>query len=298
MTEVDDCARRAHDSTGLQILFATLPEFVTTLEKMSCRYCSDQSFVQARAAMVSSYCKRDYCTGRKRLDGTCSEKGCVDYRQSRRGLHKIIIQKAQAPVRTPLKIKKPKKRIHVKATLMTTPKRKGPERIDPSPEKAISASSSTSSGMALSPQSDVSTAASTPEAMRATLDTLDFSLVAEDTGQLRDLFRFKAPVDEEVASTPCVRNLALEVASHYSSLVHQVGEPCALAIFGAISGILQKVPPQLELRPLHTYVGACFYLGWELCGSWQYRVPVINTNASEQDVNKCAMRLLEIMATS
>jgi hypothetical protein len=91
--------------------------------------------------------------------------------------------------------------------------------------------------------------------------------------RLCEHFRFSAKPHPKYDSEDAVCALGRGVAAFYPGVVKLVGEPRALAVFGSISGILQKVPVGAKLSPMRAYIAACFYLGWELVGSYELTGP-------------------------
>jgi hypothetical protein len=87
--------------------------------------------------------------------------------------------------------------------------------------------------------------------------------------------------------------LGRAVAAFYPDCVHLVGEPCALAMFSHISGILQRVPAAAVIEPQQAFVAACIRLGWSWAGSAELRGPDrIITSAPKADVDSCIATLL------
>ena len=261
------------------------------------------------------HCKRDYCAGRLRLDGSCNQPGCALYRVSKRGRIREWINKARIRLGTPPKFKKSKKRIYAKMRLMTTPKTNrarsastpegDAEEIDPVSNRVTSQSSPTtvnfnarvlSNGGAstLHMNCNIITRVDMPDVLEL------LALTPEQPARTMQIFfKFvgKADVDD-FCSPPVVRDLGLQLASVYENVEDQIGEPRALALYSAMTGVLQSVPPRMPMSPLADWVAACFYLGWELAGSCQLQKPAIITGASDEDVKRCALQLMQLMSES
>ena len=241
-------------------------------------------------------CKRDHCAGTLRRDGSCSQEGCTLHRPSRRGQHWIATA-ARKFLQTPFKAKKPKNRHCQKAPVPTTPKTKK----KPSPNTPTTTATS-SARMSIDPVPTENTP-STPSVAGAItepiidIDILDHALVPEDNARMfRNCFRFRAiNSPDDILAPMRVCHLGCAVAAHYEKMLQEIGEPRALAVFSNISGILQKVPSQATFSPLHLYVAACFYLGWELAGSWSQREPSVIASANNNDVKRCALELLSFL---
>ena len=240
-------------------------------------------------------CKRDNCVGTLRRDGSCSQEGCVLHRPSLRGQCWKWISKATKKLRTPLKLKRPKTRHHQKAPVATTPKT---TRTQPStPPTATTPACISIHTSPTETTLNTPSAAFEAESFNVDFDVLDNALVPEaHVRLLRNCFRFRAPSpddnDSNLLLAPTgVNSLGLAVAAHYDTILGEKGEPRTLSVFSGISGILQKIPSGPTFSPQHLYVAACFYLGWELAGSWAQKEPTIIANANHSDVKRCALEL-------
>lgn len=232
-------------------------------------------------------CNRDNCAGTLRRDGSCSQQGCALHRPSFRGQCWTWLGKTVNKLRTPVKLKKPRKRRRKKAP--------------PSPTTITKATTIDMSSIQASP---TATTPSTPsaavvaEAFSIESDILDHALSPEAPVRLlRNCFRFRTPSpdDADFLVPTGVNSLGLAVASHYYTLLGEIGEPRTLSVFSNISGILQKIPSDTKFLPQGLYVAACFYLGWELAGSWLQKEPNIIASENPSDVKRCALELLNFL---
>jgi hypothetical protein len=93
-----------------------------------------------------------------------------------------------------------------------------------------------------------------------------------------------------------LNRLASLVAEELPSVTLGIGEPRALAVYGSISGILQKLPVAGVFQPEQVYVAALFYIAWELVGSFELEGPEIMHAAPLPDVMKAVYEILGWMA--
>lgn len=88
------------------------------------------------------------------------------------------------------------------------------------------------------------------------------------------------------------------VAEAFPKVQSQIGEPRALSLYGAISGILQKMPPSQRYSPDFVFVSAFFYIGWELIGSWETQAPSIIMDSPKDAVLEKVYKILGWMAAT
>ena len=272
-------------------------------------------FVVEAASPPMGHCKRDFCAGRLRLDGSCNQPDCTLYRAGKRHLVRDWINKTRARLGTPPKMKKPKKRMYAKMRVMTTPKTKrarsasslgeDAQETDPAANHRVVSQSSPSTiqrNVSANVLSNGDAAGGRNAITHVDMpDVLELLALTPEMPprRMRNLFKLNGKADtDDFSSPPSVRDLGFAISSLYENVADQIGEPRALALYSSMSGVLQSVPPQMSMSPLADWLAACFYLGWELAGSCQLEEPRIITGASEEDVKRCALRLMELMSTS
>lgn len=119
---------------------------------------------------------------------------------------------------------------------------------------------------------------------------------AGDVRSLRNFFDFATMLDApRCYNSGTLELVAARVALQFQSLVAEVGEPRALAVYSSISGVLQKVSSQDAFLPTQAFVAALFYLGWELAGSWEGTEPAIIRSAPRQQVVDAVYTLMSYM---
>ena len=92
--------------------------------------------------------------------------------------------------------------------------------------------------------------------------------------------------------------LASLLAEAWPDVLQEIGEPRALAIFGSLSGILQKMPVNGKFFPEDVYVSAMFLIAWELAGSYDIDGPKIIDRSLRADVLNVVYKILGWMASS
>lgn len=129
---------------------------------------------------------------------------------------------------------------------------------------------------------------------------MDACLVPEARfSSLKNFFKFCSLHDDGPQSLKegTFERVVARVALEFPKVCTEVGEPRALAVYSAISGIFQKISPGSLFFPSRTYVAASFYLGWELAGSWDSDSdgPAIMRSAPQKDVVAGVYSLMNMM---
>ena len=144
--------------------------------------------------------------------------------------------------------------------------------------------------------SSASTLVDDNEALKDAMEQCVLVSEADNVRSLRNFFDFATMLDAPRRyNSGTLELVAARVALQFQSLVAEVGEPRALAVYSSISGILQKVPSQDVFLPTQAFVAALFYLGWELAGSWEGNEPAIIRSAPRQQVVDAVYTLMSYM---
>ena len=139
--------------------------------------------------------------------------------------------------------------------------------------------------------SSASTLVDDNEALKDAMEQCVLVSEADNVRSLRNFFDFATMLDAPRRyNSGTLELVAARVALQFQSLVAEVGEPRALAVYSSISGILQKVPSQDVFLPPQA-----FYLGWELAGSWEGNEPAIIRSAPRQQVVDAVYTLMSYM---
>ena len=251
--------------------------------------------------------KHPVCNARCRLDGS-SLSSCSLYRPSKRTLLNAWVRKARAFFKTPspTTAKKSVKKIRRRFCGKQAP---APPTHSP-PADAILDFGSPSDAAAELPECPGFTvilgnsSSSVPESVddrEAIKDAImDACWVPEARfSSLNNFFKFGSlrNDDPQALKEGTLQCVVARVALEFPKVCTEVGEPRALAVYGNISDIFQKLSPVSLFFPSQTYVAASFYLGWELAGSWASDSdgPAIIRSAPQKDVVAVVYMLMNLM---
>jgi hypothetical protein len=102
-------------------------------------------------------------------------------------------------------------------------------------------------------------------------------------------FQFRCSLEPKIPGN--LACLSRAIAKYFPNAVKEMGEASALAVYGRISAILQKLPNDKTFEPNIAYVAALFQIAWELAGDGDFAAPKFE-GASQTEITIAVCVLL------